>query len=574
MLRFVSEHAATIWVETDRACEVSVLAHATRTFTVDGHHYALVIVEGLLPNSITPYDVRLDGHLVWPVEGSGFPASVIRTLGHDRTLQILFGSCRAAAPHEEPWTLELEFDERGRGVDAMREHGLRMLEQRPEAWPDLLLLLGDQVYADDSSPRTREKIKERRAHLDESELTPDFEEVADFEEYTWLYHESWTPAVERWMFSVVPSAMIFDDHDMIDDWNISASWVEDIRAQPWWQRHVTGGVMAYWIYQHLGNLGPDQIREEGMLDAFVAAGDASDALLEWALRSEHFTPVPGGYRFSYCRDIGRSRVVVIDCRNGRVLDPQGRLMVDDEEWAWVVEHAMCDCDHLVLATSLPVLMPGGLHELEAWNEAVCAGAWGRRFTGLGERIRRAIDLEDWPAFRASFDRYTDLLRDVATPDRPDGTAPPATVCMVSGDVHFTYGVAAQFPPVEGRPPVASAVHQLVCSPIRNALVRRERIVIRFAVSRVGRLIGSLLRRSVRGQRPGLRWNRTPKIMFNNDMAVLRIHGRRATVDLHNSGPEDDRRIMLSRHGADGAAADTEVAGFAASPDGLPLTATR
>ena len=41
--------------------------------------------------------------------------------------------------------------------------------------------------------------------------------VGGFEEYTWLYHESSEPEVERWVLSVVPSAMIFDDHDMIDD---------------------------------------------------------------------------------------------------------------------------------------------------------------------------------------------------------------------------------------------------------------------------------------------------------------------------------------------------------------------
>lgn len=548
MLRYVGDTSATIWVETSHPCEVAVLGSATRTFTVAGHHYALVVVEGLGPATVTPYQVHLDGELAWPLPLSQLPPCVIRTRRPNRPIRVLFGSCRAAAPHEEPWTLELEFDDRGRGVDAMRERGLAMLGQPPDEWPDLLLLLGDQVYADDSSPVTRARIAERRAHLDDTDLTPAFEEVADYEEYTWLYHESWTPEVERWMFSVVPSMMIFDDHDMMDDWNISQAWVEEIRQRRWWQEHVVGGVMAYWVYQHLGNLGPDEIAEEGMLRDFVLAGDATDLLREWALRSEAFTPVPGGYRFSYCRDIGRVRIVVVDCRNGRVLEPGGRRMVDDAEWAWVVEHAMGECDHLLVATSVPVLMPGGLHELEAWNEAVCDGAWGRRAAVIGERIRRGIDLEDWPAFRASFDRMVALLRDVATPDRADGREPPATVCIASGDVHFTYGVSAHFDTEPGRPAPASTVHQLVCSPIRNALVHRERAVIRFAVSRAGRAIGSLLRRSVRVPRPALRWNRTPRIMFNNDMAMVAYDGRVAAVDLHNSGDEADRHIVLSRHG--------------------------
>ena len=32
----------------------------------------------------------------------------------------------------------------------------------------------------------------------------------------------------RWLFSTVSSSMVFDDHDMDDDWNISQSWVEDM----------------------------------------------------------------------------------------------------------------------------------------------------------------------------------------------------------------------------------------------------------------------------------------------------------------------------------------------------------
>ncbi len=52
--------------------------------------------------------------------------------------------------------------------------------------PDLLLLLGDQVYADEISDDTRRWLAARR---DLSE--PPGAEVADFEEYTRLYYESW-----------------------------------------------------------------------------------------------------------------------------------------------------------------------------------------------------------------------------------------------------------------------------------------------------------------------------------------------------------------------------------------------
>jgi hypothetical protein len=82
---------------------------------------------------------------------------------------------------------------------------------------------------------------------------------------------------------------------------------------------------------------------------------------------------------------GQVRVVVIDSRGGRVLDGGKRQMVDDAEWQWVTESVSGDWDHVVLATSVPLLLSGGLHGLEAWNEAVCAGAWGKRFARTGER---------------------------------------------------------------------------------------------------------------------------------------------------------------------------------------------
>ena len=165
--------------------------------------------------------------------------------------------------------------------------------------------------------------------------------------------------------------------------------LDDIRRQPWWKDRAIGGFMSYWVYQHLGNLSPKEIREEGMLDTFVQLGDATTALTAWAEEAERDAGVPGGYRFSFYRELGPVRLVVIDSRTGRVLEPGARAMVYAEEWAWILEHADVDCEHLVLATSVPVNMPGGLHDLEQWNERVCDGAWGKPFARLGERIPRA-----------------------------------------------------------------------------------------------------------------------------------------------------------------------------------------
>src|SRR5918999_2554399 len=182
MLRYVNEDSAVFWVETDAPCEVSVLDHSDRTFHVEGHHYALVRVEGLEPGAVNEYDVKLDGKRVWPEEGSDLPSTAFRTLGGENEgLHVLFGSCRVAVPNEPPYNLKKDEDDRGREHDALRTLALRLRDEPRENLPQLLLLLGDQVYADEVSPRTLEFIKSRR---DTSQ--PPGEIALGFEEYTHL----------------------------------------------------------------------------------------------------------------------------------------------------------------------------------------------------------------------------------------------------------------------------------------------------------------------------------------------------------------------------------------------------
>ena len=42
--------------------------------------------------------------------------------------------------------------------------------------------------------------------------------------------------------TVVPTAMIFDDHDIRDDWNTSQSWREEMAATDWWHDRIVGGL--------------------------------------------------------------------------------------------------------------------------------------------------------------------------------------------------------------------------------------------------------------------------------------------------------------------------------------------
>jgi len=93
--RFAGETDATVWIEPSAPCEVVILGERERTFCVEGHHDALVVITGLVPGRTYPYQVHLDGELRWPAPNSGFAPSVIRTLAPDAELDV--HSVRAAS---------------------------------------------------------------------------------------------------------------------------------------------------------------------------------------------------------------------------------------------------------------------------------------------------------------------------------------------------------------------------------------------------------------------------------------------------------------------------------------------
>jgi hypothetical protein len=527
LLRHVGRTDATVWLETDTPCAVEVLGTREHTWTVAGHHYALVVLTDLEPGTTTPYEVRLDGERAWPPLDSDRPPSVIRTLGDDRPLRIAFGSCRygrAAVKLDDP-----HFD-----PDALACFSRRLAKEDPGRWPDALLMLGDQVYADETSDATQRRIRARR---DITKGAKD--QVADFEEYTWLYLESWTDPDVRWLLSTVPSAMIFDDHDVRDDWNTSHEWRADMKRTSWWQDRINGGLSSYWVYQHLGNLSPDELAKDDLFQRVrTHDGDAAPLLREFAEAADREADGAKGARWSFRRDLGRTRVLVIDSRCGRILADGARSMVSEDEFAWIVEQTGGDYDHLLIGTSLPWLLPRALHDLEAWNEAMASESGPRR-ARWAEKLRRAADLEHWAAFRRSFERLADLLAAVARGERSAGGA-PATVCVLSGDVHHAYAAEAHFPE-----PTSARVFQLTCSPLHNFVPRAMKIAFRTAWGRVAeRSVSGLLRLTGPVPRPSISWDPLCGPSFGNEIATLLIEGRDAEFVLERSAPPEEPEELI------------------------------
>ncbi|HEY2915605.1 MAG TPA: alkaline phosphatase D family protein [Candidatus Limnocylindrales bacterium] len=526
VLRHVGERDATIWVETTGPCEVEVRAGAVagqaRTFGIAGHHYALVVVDGLEPASSTPYEVRVDGAVVWPEAGRALPPSRIRTVNRDRPIRLIFGSCREAPdPREGPE------DGRAPALDVLEAFATRLLRQRHEDWPDLLLFVGDQIYADETTPEMHEFIRRRR----NPRKAPHYE-VADFEEYTQLYLESWSPIVIRWLLSTMPTSMIFDDHDVRDDWNTSGAWRRDMQRTSWWEERITGALASYWIYQHLGNLSPAGLAADQTYQAVQGTTDAEPILRAFAQAADREADGEKGAMWSYRRDFGPVRLLVVDSRCGRILGDRRRSMLSDKEFEWVeAQTDDGDFEHLVVVTSMPWLLPRALHDIESWNEALCAGSRGRLMGRLAEVIRRAIDLEHWAAFRESFDRLARLFERVgrSAPGRPA----PATICVLSGDVHHTYVSEADYPR-----PLESHVVQITCSPIRNTIPRAMKLVFHVGWSHTMERVMRLLDRLTRVPPLPIRWHHPTGPHFGNMLAELILDGRTARVRLERSTREE------------------------------------
>jgi PhoD-like phosphatase len=531
LLRYTGTTTATVWIETDGPATVRVLGHEARSFQVEGHHYALVEIADLEPGTVTPYEVELDGTAVWPPD-DGRPPSAIRTRQFERVSRLAFGSCRVGAPQRAPYTSTPTEIGPGVGIDALWAYS-RLLQSGARPWPDALLLLGDQVYADEVPPETAAFIRSRR---DVSQ--PPGEEIADFEEYTRLYQEAWSDPDIRWLLSTVPSTMIFDDHDVNDDWNISRSWVDEMRVRPWWDDRITGAFMAYWLYQHLGNLSPPELAEEEMWRLVRADTDAGPRLREFARRCDRES---ASSRWAFYRDFGRSRLIVIDSRAARVLTEGRRAMVDAGEWDWIVDHCRGDFDHLVIASTLPVFMLHGIHHLEALNEVICDGAWGRWAARAGELLRRAVDLEHWPAFHDSLDRLVDLLRHIG--DGELGAA-PATITLLGGDVHTVYAAGVDILRARG----ATRVHQIVCSPLRNSLSPLQRGGIRLAASGLVAAILSTLARWSGVAPVEATWSVLSGPTFENAIGELELNERAASATISCSSVDASGGAQLAiRH---------------------------
>ena len=126
-----------------------------------------------------------------------------------------------------------------------------------------------------------------------------------------------------------------------------------------------------------------------------------------------------------------------------------------------------------------------------------------------------------------------------------GGAPPATISVLSGDVHHTYVSEADY-----LDPLESRVYQITCSPINNTIPLPMRVVFRFSWSKVVERVVRFLDRWTHVPPLPIQWHHPSGPHFGNMLALLTLDGHSARVRLERSIRVDEDAAHEHRIGED------------------------
>lgn len=123
-------------------------------------------------------------------------------------------------------------------------------------------------------------------------------------------------------------------------------------------------------------------------------------------------------------------------------------------------------------------------------------------------------------------------------------APPASVLILSGDVHHSYVAPLRYPDLGAD---ASPVVQIVSSPLRNAVPAKVQRGFRFAASGTASLLGRVLAGSARLPPAPVSWRLRTGPFTGNGVGVLRLTGRSAELRLYRSRLDGDDARLAEVH---------------------------
>lgn len=216
-------------------------------------------------------------------------------------------------------------------------------------------------------------------------------------------------------FAHLPCLMIFDDHDITDDWNLSAQWEETAYGHPFSKRIIGNALIAYMLCQGWGN-NPDAFGALlQMASGFSATGQdgyldspVQDGLIDELLKFQHW---------HYVLPTSPA-LVVLDTRTRRwrsemtLKQPSGLL---DWEALSELQQELLDHPSAIIVSPAPIF---GVKLIETVQKV---------FSWCGYPL--LVDAENWMAHRGAAQVILNIFRHSRT---------PGNYVVLSGDVHYSF----------------------------------------------------------------------------------------------------------------------------------------
>ncbi|UVL39466.1 alkaline phosphatase family protein [Pseudomonas sp. B21-040] len=213
----------------------------------------------------------------------------------------------------------------------------------------------------------------------------------------------------------LPCLMIFDDHDITDDWNLSAQWEETAYGHPFSKRIIGNALIAYMLCQGWGNnpLAFGDVLEKTRL----LGATGGDRYLDSALQDDLIDTLLRFQQWHYVLPTTPA-LVVIDTRTRRwrsemnLKQPSGLL---DWEALSELQQELLDHPSAIIVSPAPIF---GVKLIETVQKA---------FSWCGFPL--LVDAENWMAHRGAAQVILNIFRHSRT---------PGNYVVLSGDVHYSF----------------------------------------------------------------------------------------------------------------------------------------
>ncbi|QLE84112.1 alkaline phosphatase family protein [Shewanella sp. Scap07] len=240
----------------------------------------------------------------------------------------------------------------------------------------------------------------------------------------------------RRLLAHIPTYMIFDDHDVTDDWNLTAKWEEAAYGHRFSKRIIGNALIGYTLFQGLGNApAVFQPTIATKLKQFLSDYDEAshDSLIDDLLKFENWH-----YQLNTS-----PKVVVLDTRTNRwrsesnLAKPSGLM---DWEALMEFQQQLVGEDKVIIVSAAPMF---GVKLIETIQ---------RTATAFGASL--LVDAENWMAHPGTANTLLSIFQHRKTPQQ---------FVILSGDVHYSFAYDIRIRFRRGGP----RIYQITSSGIRN-----------------------------------------------------------------------------------------------------------